>query len=338
VWRPRACTLPRAADCGGPRGSRNVAHAHALASERVRPAAAALPRNAAGRCQARRGRRHTQVPFWKSSRGVLDDKPASQGGVDPTLAPRTARGGSGSLVLGQVRQPRAVCCVLRAACRVLWRALVVRAVPVGTWAQPGLRCRGRFSSIPTLRVPRSHEPPSPPPPSHTHAHTHTRACARAKPQDQDCPGGCFSPSNAYDGDLAVLRIWDRTLNSEEIKRNMMRERPESEIGMVRVCWRCRCCARAWEQRGARRRCAWRSQCCPDGGASEESAALAHAPSCTRTRTHACMPARTPARTQVGLYVFDRDGVRAAENGEPVATDRSSECCGGCVCVCECVCV
>jgi hypothetical protein len=51
-------------------------------------------------------------------------------------------------------------------------------------------------------------------------------------QDQDCPGGCFSPSNSYNGDLAVLRIWDRVLSADDIKRNMMRERPDSEAGLV----------------------------------------------------------------------------------------------------------
>lgn len=51
-------------------------------------------------------------------------------------------------------------------------------------------------------------------------------------QDQDCPGGCFSPSNSYNGDLAVLRIWDRVLSGEDIKRNMLRDRPDSENGLV----------------------------------------------------------------------------------------------------------
>jgi hypothetical protein len=45
-----------------------------------------------------------KTAFWKNSGGVLDDKPASQGGVDPSLAARTARSQTGSLVLGQVRQ------------------------------------------------------------------------------------------------------------------------------------------------------------------------------------------------------------------------------------------
>jgi hypothetical protein len=44
-----------------------------------------------------------KTAFWKNSGGMLDDKPASQGGVDPALAARTARSQAGSLVLGQVR-------------------------------------------------------------------------------------------------------------------------------------------------------------------------------------------------------------------------------------------
>lgn len=88
-------------------------------------------------------------------------------------------------------------------------------------------------------------------------------CAASAPkhsplQDQDCPGGCFTPSNAFDGDMAVLRIWNRVLSGDEIKRNMMRERPDSESGLV------------------------------------------------------------------GLYIFDAEGVKNAQNGEPVASDRSSE--------------
>lgn len=88
--------------------------------------------------------------------------------------------------------------------------------------------------------------------------THKRAHNTPK-QDQDCPGGCFSPANAFDGDLAVLRIWDRVLSGEEVKRNMLRERPDSESGLV------------------------------------------------------------------GLYIFDGEGVKTAQNGEPVAMDRSGEC-------------
>jgi len=43
-----------------------------------------------------------KTPFWKNSQGILDDKPASQGGVDPSLAARSTRSSTGSLVLGQV--------------------------------------------------------------------------------------------------------------------------------------------------------------------------------------------------------------------------------------------
>jgi hypothetical protein len=44
-----------------------------------------------------------KTAFWKNSAGMLDDKPVREGGVDPTLAPRTTRAQTGSLVLGQVR-------------------------------------------------------------------------------------------------------------------------------------------------------------------------------------------------------------------------------------------
>lgn len=44
-----------------------------------------------------------KTAFWKNSGGILDDKPAREGGVDPTLTPRTTRAQTGSLVLGQVR-------------------------------------------------------------------------------------------------------------------------------------------------------------------------------------------------------------------------------------------
>jgi hypothetical protein len=77
-------------------------------------------------------------------------------------------------------------------------------------------------------------------------------------QDQDCPGGCFSPANAFDGDLAVLRIWSRVLSGDEVRRNMMRDRPDTENSLV------------------------------------------------------------------GLYIFDNEGVKTAQNGEPVAMDRSGK--------------
>ncbi|KAI8473932.1 MAG: concanavalin A-like lectin/glucanase [Monoraphidium minutum] len=51
-------------------------------------------------------------------------------------------------------------------------------------------------------------------------------------QDQDCLGGCFSPSNAFDGEMAVLRVWSRALGQDEIRRNMWRGRPDSEEGLA----------------------------------------------------------------------------------------------------------
>ncbi|KAI8469144.1 MAG: concanavalin A-like lectin/glucanase domain-containing protein [Monoraphidium minutum] len=41
-------------------------------------------------------------------------------------------------------------------------------------------------------------------------------------QDQDCLGGCFSPSNSFDGEMAV----------DDVKRNMWRDRPDGEEGLV----------------------------------------------------------------------------------------------------------
>jgi len=92
-----------------------------------------------------------KTPFWKDAKGLVDDKAASEGGVDPHLAANTARSSTGSLVLGQ---------------------------------------------------------------------------------DQDCLGGCFSPSNAFDGDMAVLRVWNKVLSQDDIKKNMFRDRPEGEEGLV----------------------------------------------------------------------------------------------------------
>ncbi|MEW5305376.1 MAG: hypothetical protein WDW36_007919 [Sanguina aurantia] len=51
-------------------------------------------------------------------------------------------------------------------------------------------------------------------------------------QDQDCLGGCFSPSNAFNGDMAVVRIWTRALPEDEVRRSMVRERPESQDGLA----------------------------------------------------------------------------------------------------------
>ena len=44
-------------------------------------------------------------------------------------------------------------------------------------------------------------------------------------QDQDCLGGCFTPSNAFNGDMAVLRVWDRVRSQDDIKKNMMKLQP-----------------------------------------------------------------------------------------------------------------
>jgi hypothetical protein len=43
-----------------------------------------------------------KTAFWKNSGGILDDKPAREGGVDPSLTARSTRASTGSLVLGQV--------------------------------------------------------------------------------------------------------------------------------------------------------------------------------------------------------------------------------------------
>lgn len=53
-----------------------------------------------------------KTPFWKNSGGILDDKPAREGGVDPSLTPRTTRSQTGSLVLGQVCFRSGCVCVL----------------------------------------------------------------------------------------------------------------------------------------------------------------------------------------------------------------------------------
>lgn len=36
-------------------------------------------------------------------------------------------------------------------------------------------------------------------------------------QDQDCLGSCFHNSNAFDGNLAVLRVWKRALAQDEVR-------------------------------------------------------------------------------------------------------------------------
>ncbi|KIY95455.1 hypothetical protein MNEG_12507, partial [Monoraphidium neglectum] len=80
--------------------------------------------------------------------------------------------------------------------------------------------------------------------------------ALALGQDQDCLGGCFSPANAFDGELAVpvpprlnpnpnlipdpippyaprqLRVWGRVLTQDDVRRNMWRNRPDNEEGLA----------------------------------------------------------------------------------------------------------
>lgn len=36
-------------------------------------------------------------------------------------------------------------------------------------------------------------------------------------QDQDCFGGCFSPSDAFFGEMAVVRVWRRVVPAEQVR-------------------------------------------------------------------------------------------------------------------------
>lgn len=47
-------------------------------------------------------------------------------------------------------------------------------------------------------------------------------------QNQECYGGCFSPSAAYDGYLAEVRVWDRVLDPEFIRNNMYTDNPADQ--------------------------------------------------------------------------------------------------------------
>eukprot|EP01025_Chloroclados_australasicus_P038522 TRINITY_DN3971_c0_g1_i4.p1 TRINITY_DN3971_c0_g1~~TRINITY_DN3971_c0_g1_i4.p1 ORF type:complete len:634 (+),score=46.13 TRINITY_DN3971_c0_g1_i4:276-2177(+) len=51
-------------------------------------------------------------------------------------------------------------------------------------------------------------------------------------QNQECYSGCFSPSKAYDGEMAVLRIWNKVLDTTAIKSNMYVETPYNAEGLV----------------------------------------------------------------------------------------------------------
>ncbi|GLC46629.1 hypothetical protein PLESTM_001898600 [Pleodorina starrii] len=44
-------------------------------------------------------------------------------------------------------------------------------------------------------------------------------------QDQDCMGGCFSPADAFNGQMAVVRVWDRALGQSDVSANMGQVQP-----------------------------------------------------------------------------------------------------------------
>ncbi len=139
-----------------------------------------------------------KTPFWRSEHGMVEDKPAREGGVDTHLVAKTTRSAEGSLVLGQVSWlgcHGSNCCP--------WLSLAERSAHgLHHW-----RCIGAFGSVLILLA--IHVPPI--------------AVLMLLPsfmQDQDCFGGCFSPSNAYNGDLAVVRIWNKARSQDDIRRNM----------------------------------------------------------------------------------------------------------------------
>ncbi|KAJ9505527.1 hypothetical protein QJQ45_027571, partial [Haematococcus lacustris] len=49
---------------------------------------------------------------------------------------------------------------------------------------------------------------------------------------QDCYGGCFSPSDAFFGEMALVRIWSRTLTEAEVRRNMGRSELPGQAGLA----------------------------------------------------------------------------------------------------------
>lgn len=51
-------------------------------------------------------------------------------------------------------------------------------------------------------------------------------------QNQECYAGCFSPSSAFDGSLANVRIWSRVLSETEIKNNMFENDPPNKAGLA----------------------------------------------------------------------------------------------------------
>ncbi|KXZ56241.1 hypothetical protein GPECTOR_1g21 [Gonium pectorale] len=51
-------------------------------------------------------------------------------------------------------------------------------------------------------------------------------------QDQDCLGGCFDASDAFAGQLAVVRLWDRPLAQSDIAAGLGRVQPPLRSGLV----------------------------------------------------------------------------------------------------------
>eukprot|EP01023_Acetabularia_acetabulum_P041229 TRINITY_DN400_c4_g1_i3.p1 TRINITY_DN400_c4_g1~~TRINITY_DN400_c4_g1_i3.p1 ORF type:complete len:1004 (+),score=177.52 TRINITY_DN400_c4_g1_i3:132-3143(+) len=53
-------------------------------------------------------------------------------------------------------------------------------------------------------------------------------------QNQECYAGCFSPMKSYHGEMAVLRIWNKILDTQSVKNNMYNERPSDPSGLVNL--------------------------------------------------------------------------------------------------------
>lgn len=51
-------------------------------------------------------------------------------------------------------------------------------------------------------------------------------------QNQECLGGCFSPQSQLDGDMAELRVWDRVLSEEEVRKEKWSKAAASRSGLV----------------------------------------------------------------------------------------------------------
>eukprot|EP00210_Caulerpa_lentillifera_P004747 g4531.t1 len=51
-------------------------------------------------------------------------------------------------------------------------------------------------------------------------------------QNQECYGGCFSPSTSFNGSLANVRVWNRVLTNAEIRKNMFLDDPYSKEGLI----------------------------------------------------------------------------------------------------------